>query len=169
MTTDPTIGKDGKQYPLTPKQHAFINAYLETSNASESYRRAYKPNGWTDRAIWVAGSKALDNPKIAAAIASKRASVAAKVAVTVETLIAECDEAKELAKETKNAGAFVSATQLKAKLTNNLTDKIDQTVRQATPEEHKPDLSNLRRDSVATAAGTAETSGPEAQPGDVIH
>lgn len=169
MTSDPTIGKDGKSYPLTPKQEAFVAAYLETGNGSESYRRAYSTKGWPDEAIRVAASKQLDNPKIAKALADRRKQEAANVSVTVESLVAELDEIKAVAlADPKGSSAAVSAVLGKAKLLGFMVDKVDQTVRQADPSDHKPDLSNLRRKAALSdnpvthdAALDPSTPGPQ--------
>lgn len=50
---------------LTPKQEAFCLAYLETSNASESYRRSYSASNMKDKQIWEEASKLLSSPKVA--------------------------------------------------------------------------------------------------------
>lgn len=51
---------------LTPKQEAFCRQYMETSNGSESYRRAYAVSPDTKPGtIYTEASKLLANPKIA--------------------------------------------------------------------------------------------------------
>ena len=45
MTDKPVTLPGDELHPLTPKQRAFVDAYLETGNAAESYRRAYDTNG----------------------------------------------------------------------------------------------------------------------------
>ena len=49
---------------LTAKQEAFCLAYLETGNASEAYRRAYKPNKMTDKSVNEKASRMLAMVKI---------------------------------------------------------------------------------------------------------
>ena len=36
---------------LTPKQEAFVLAYIETGNASEAYRRAYNAENMSERSF----------------------------------------------------------------------------------------------------------------------
>lgn len=49
---------------LTPKQEAFCLAYLETGNASEAYRQAYKPKAMSDKSVNEKGSQMLAMVKI---------------------------------------------------------------------------------------------------------
>src|SRR5215468_10217190 len=50
---------------LTPKQEAFILAYLETGNASEAYRRAYNASGMNAATINREAHSLLEHPKVA--------------------------------------------------------------------------------------------------------
>lgn len=50
---------------LTPKQEAFCLAYLETSNASEAYRRSYNTTRMKDKQVWEESCKLLASPKVA--------------------------------------------------------------------------------------------------------
>ena len=42
---------------LRPKQEKFCNLYIETSNASEAYRKVYSCKGSSDKTVWEAASK----------------------------------------------------------------------------------------------------------------
>ena len=46
---------------LTPKREKFVQAYVETGNASEAYRRAFKADKMSDAAIAVEASRLLDD------------------------------------------------------------------------------------------------------------
>jgi hypothetical protein len=50
---------------LTPKQEAFILAYLETGNASEAYRRAYNASGMNAATVNREAHSLLEHPKVA--------------------------------------------------------------------------------------------------------
>lgn len=63
---------------LTPKQEAFVLAYLETGNASEAYRRAYNAKGMADNVIHVKASELLKNGKVAVRVSAVYKSVAEK-------------------------------------------------------------------------------------------
>lgn len=67
---------------LTPKQEAFVLAYLETGNASEAYRRAYDCEGSSEAAINVNASKLLKHAKVALRLQVLQERAAAKVTLT---------------------------------------------------------------------------------------
>ena len=100
---------------LTPKQEAFCQRYIETGNASEAYRQAYNPKG---KAETVARSahELFGNPKVTARLAELRNKVEAAHGVTVASLIAELEEARQVGKERGQASAMAAATLGKARL-----------------------------------------------------
>lgn len=51
---------------LTPKQEAFVRAYLETGNATEAYRRSYDVTGMKEATINREAKSLTDHPKISA-------------------------------------------------------------------------------------------------------
>ncbi|AYO38477.1 terminase small subunit [Serratia sp. P2ACOL2] len=103
---------------LTLKQEAFCQAYIETGNASEAYRTAYAADKMKPEAVHVQASKLQDNPKIALRISELRGEIKDRHNVTVDSLIAELEEARKaaLAAETPQSSAAVAATMGKAKL-----------------------------------------------------
>lgn len=104
---------------LTIKQEAFCQAYIETGNASEAYRSSYSAENMKPDAIHVQASKLLDNPKIALRVAELRGEIKERHSVTVDSLLAELEEARQaaLTAETPQSSAAVAATLGKAKLT----------------------------------------------------
>jgi len=167
-----TIAREPRESnrPLTKQQLDFIAAYIETGNGCESLRRAYpKAAKWKSIAQRVRASELLDDPRIEKAIAAHRAKAARNTVVTLEELIDECNEARDIARAEQNAPALVAAVQLKARLAGKLTDKVQQEVTMVGPADLKPDLSNLRRAAVAAAAESTDNSGPEAQSPSAIH
>lgn len=104
---------------LTIKQEAFCQAYIETGNASEAYRSSYAAENMKPDAIHVQASKLLDNPKIALRVAELRGEIKDRHSVTVDSLLAELEEARQaaLTAETPQSSAAVAATLGKAKLT----------------------------------------------------
>ena len=101
---------------LTPKQENFCLAYLETGNASEAYRRSYNAQNMKPESINVNACKLLSDAKIAQRLEELRAPIIAKAQLTVEDLLAELEEARQLALETESPAPAVSATMGKAKL-----------------------------------------------------
>lgn len=101
---------------LTPKQENFCLAYLETGNASEAYRRAYDAAAMSMNALNREACLMLDNPKIAQRISELREPILKRHAITVDDLLAELEEARQLAMGTESAAPAVAATMGKAKL-----------------------------------------------------
>ena len=101
---------------LTPKQENFCLAYLETGNATEAYRRAYDAENMTSGTINVKACELLGNDKIAVRVAELREPVMQRHNVTVDSLIAELEEARNLAMSIESPAPAVAATMGKAKL-----------------------------------------------------
>lgn len=103
---------------LTEKQEAFCRAYIETGNASEAYRTAYNAEHMNVASVNKAAQKLLENPQIAPRLQELRAPIIQKHNITVDSLIAELEEARmaALTAETPQSSAAVSATMSKAKL-----------------------------------------------------
>ena len=112
---------------LTPKQENFCLAYLETGNASEAYRRAYDAGGMSMNALNREACLMLDNPKIAQRISELREPILKRHAITVDDLLAELEEARQLAIGTVSAAPAVAATMGKAKLLGYDKQLIDVT------------------------------------------
>lgn len=104
---------------LTIKQEAFCQAYIETGNASEAYRTAYAADKMKTDSVNRKAKELIDNGKIAARVAELRGEIKARHNVTVDSLIAELEEARKaaLSAETPQSSAAVAATMGKAKLT----------------------------------------------------
>ena len=101
---------------LTPKQENFCLAYLETGNASEAYRRAYAAGGMAAATVNKRASELLDNGEVAGRLEELRAPIMKRHAITVNDLIGELEEARQLAIGTGTAAPAVAATMGKAKL-----------------------------------------------------
>ncbi len=97
---------------LTLKQERFCVQYIATGNASEAYRQAYNAENMTQESIKVEACRTLANPNIALTIKKMKESTE----ITVDDLIRECEEARQLAIEVQNPGAMVSATTQKARM-----------------------------------------------------
>lgn len=82
---------------LTPKQEKFCQKYIETGNASEAYRQSYNTDKMSDEAVKVEASKLLDNPKITLTLERLRSKHQKRHQITVDTLLAELEEVRQLA------------------------------------------------------------------------
>lgn len=103
---------------FSQKMENFCLAYIEVGNASEAYRRAYDVSGMAEKTAQREGWNLLKRPQIEERIAELRAAVMQRNEITVDTLLAELEEARAaaLAAETPQTSAAVSATMGKAKL-----------------------------------------------------
>ena len=110
---------------LTPKQEAFALKYVECGNASEAYRHAYDAENSKPEAVWVNASKTLANAKVALRVMELQQAAQERTMVTIESLTAELDEDRILARNEGQPSAAISAVMGKAKLHGLLTDKVD--------------------------------------------
>ncbi|NIT14580.1 MAG: terminase small subunit [Candidatus Dadabacteria bacterium] len=108
---------------LTPKQEKFIEQYLEIGNASDAYRSAYKTDNMSDKTVWEAASRLLDNSKVSARLDEIRAKAAHKLDITVEYLVQQMHDACEMAANQGNAAAYGQNLERLSKLTGNWVDK----------------------------------------------
>lgn len=102
--------------PLTAKQEAFALAYAETGNASEAYRRAYRADSMKPETIHKRASELLNNGEVTGRLKEIRGEVIKAHGVTVESLISELEEARQVAKRREQGAAMAQATMGKAKL-----------------------------------------------------
>ena len=116
---------------LTPKQEAFCYGYIETGNASEAYRQAYNAEKMRPDTVNNKAYGLLQKGDIRARLDELRAEHKKRHEITVDTLVAELEEARKLAFETDKAAAAVSATMGKAKLLGLVVDKQETAITQA--------------------------------------
>lgn len=114
---------------LTQKQENFCAAYVESGSGSESYRRAYNAERMKPETIANEASKLLQNPDITMRIGRLRSDAAQRHQLTVDDLLAELEDARQLAAggERPQCTAMVSATLGKAKLLGYLDRKPEGT------------------------------------------
>lgn len=103
---------------LTAKQEAFCLAYLETGNASEAYRQAYNAENMKPETVNRKAKELLDHGKISARIEALQEEHRERHKITVDDLLAELEEARQVALGQNNpqTSAAVAATMGKAKL-----------------------------------------------------
>jgi len=103
---------------LTPKQEKFCQLYIELGNASEAYRQAYDASKMKPETINTKAKELLNNGKITVRIEELKAEHKERHNITVDDLIAELEEARQIAKDPAKPqpAAMVSATMGKAKI-----------------------------------------------------
>jgi phage terminase small subunit len=107
---------------MTPKQADFIALYLDTQNASEAYKRAYKSTG-KQNTIHRKASELLKHPEVKKELELLQAQVKEQNKVTLDSIVTELEDARQIAKQSGNAAAMVSATLGKAKVLGLIIDK----------------------------------------------
>jgi phage terminase small subunit len=101
---------------LTQKQENFCLEYIETGNASEAYRRMYNAENSKPESIHRKACEVMANGKVTARIIALQEEHREQHSVTVDTLCTELDEARELAIESTQPSAAVTAITGKARL-----------------------------------------------------
>jgi len=118
---------------LTPKQEAFVRAYLSNGgNASAAYREAYDCAGSADSTVARNAHGVLRSTKVAARIEGARQAVQAETAVTVALLTAKALEIANGWQEGRHPGAAVSALKLVAEMHGLRIEKREDTTRGGT-------------------------------------
>ena len=109
---------------MTPKQADFVRWYLETQNASEAYKRAYNSTG-KPNTIHRKASELLKHPEVKKELELLQAHAKEQNKITIDNVVDELEEARQLAKQSGNAAAMVSATMGKAKVLGLVVDKTE--------------------------------------------
>lgn len=104
---------------MTAKQHTFVHEYLKDQNCTKAAIRA----GYSESTARQQGSRLLTDPRVLAAVRAGQQKAAKKAEVTVDSLMAELEQARQLALKEKQASAAVTATMGKGKLAGLLVEK----------------------------------------------
>lgn len=108
---------------LTDKQEKFCQKYVEVSVASDAYRFAYNCDRMKIESVHRQACELLKNIKVASRIDELKANAAKRNEITVDDLVKELEESRDLAKELEKPEAMNSATMGKAKLLGLVVDK----------------------------------------------
>ena len=100
---------------MTPKQELFAQAYLETSNASEAYKRAYNTQA-NANTVNRKASQLLKHPEVIKLLAELKAETRQRHKLTIDDILQELEQSRLLALENIQCSAAVTATMSKAKL-----------------------------------------------------
>ncbi|WP_297924436.1 terminase small subunit [uncultured Agitococcus sp.] len=100
---------------MTPKQELFAQAYLETSNASEAYKRAYNTQA-NANTVNRKASQLLKHPEVSTHIIELQNEQRKKHHLTLDDILQELEQTRLLALKNKQCSAAISATMSKAKL-----------------------------------------------------
>lgn len=152
---------------MTPKQEAFCQAYIETGNASEAYRRAYPGSDkWKPEALWVKASQLLAKDKVRLRIAELQEVAAEKHEVTVESVAAKLELAYKAAAKFKQSGGMVQAQLGIAKLYGLIVDKQQDVTDRTSAAERLREIDQLleQRAARGRASEAVESGGTGSRP-----
>ena len=100
---------------MTIKQELFAQAYIETGNASEAYKRAYNTQA-NANTVNRKASQLLKHPEVIKLLADLQAIHRQRHKLTIDDLLQELEQSRLLALENIQCSAAISATMGKAKL-----------------------------------------------------
>ena len=100
---------------MTIKQELFAQAYIETGNASEAYKRAYNTQA-NANTINRKASQLLKHPEVSTHIIELQNEQRKKHHLTLDDILQELEQTRLLALKNKQCSAAISATMSKAKL-----------------------------------------------------
>jgi len=145
---------------LTEKQERFAQAYIETGNKSDAYRDAYNAENMNNNSIRVEAHRLFENPNITLRIFELQEEHAERHRVTVDSITDELNQAKDLAREERQASAMTAAIVAKSKLHGLMTDRKEISGPGGKPIETENDMtwrieviSNETKDLLAELSG----------------
>ena len=110
---------------LTPKQEAFVVAYIETGNAVEAYKASYDAEDMTYASIDKEARRLLEHPRIAPRIQRLGRHVEAKALLSLEEHMDELRSLRDMAKQKDQLSAAIKAEELRGKLRRFYVDQIE--------------------------------------------
>ena len=116
--------EDCKNKPLTPRQEAFCNKYLETGNASEAYRYAYTTDRMKPETINNSGYKLLQKGEIRARLAYLRDNLAEAAGISALKIVRELEKIAKKTNTRTHTQEQKRTTEAKALLLEKLESNL---------------------------------------------
>ena len=110
---------------LTVKQEAFCLAYIETGNASESYRQAYEAGKMKPETVTKRASELLTNGGVTGRLAELREMVANESLMTVSKHLDDLRLLRDAAKAEGKYSAAVAAEVARGKVSGFYVEKVE--------------------------------------------
>lgn len=107
---------------LTAKQEKFCQGVAKGLSYSDAYREAYHAEKMKTETVNNSAFKLLKNGEITARVEELKKRALKRYDLTVDDIITELEEARELAKQTSQSATMVSASMGKAKLLGMVVD-----------------------------------------------
>lgn len=122
---------------LTQKQENFCLAYIESGNASEAYRSAYKAERMKSATINRKAAELMDNGKITARLEQLRAPVRERAQITLESHLERLNHLSLMAEQAEQYSAAIKAEESRGKVAGLYVEKIDHSYRVIDSGEHE--------------------------------
>ena len=110
---------------LTDKQEKFAQGIAKGLTQADAYRDAYDCENMKPESIWCNASQLASDTKVMQRIDELKERALKRFDITVDDLIFELEEAREMGKLNSQPSAMVSASMGKAKLLGLITDKAE--------------------------------------------
>lgn len=106
---------------MTPKQKAFVAAYLRDQNGTQAAIEA----GYSPTSAHVTASRMLKDAKVADAIGKAQERVAKKAELTAASHLAKLEELRDAAISSGQLNAAIRAEELRGKVTGLYTERVE--------------------------------------------
>ena len=110
---------------LTPKQQGFADDVISGMSQFDAYKNNYSTSGMSEKTIYEEASRLAAHPKISARRFEAQAAAQERNIVTIQSITAELNQARDLADSLQNPAAMTGAIMGKAKVNGLLIDKVD--------------------------------------------
>lgn len=111
---------------LTKRQENFCLAYMETGNATEAYRRSYSSKRMKSTTINRNAKTLMDNSNISARIEELTAPIRDAAGITLKNHLDKLEELRDLAQQSEQYNAAISAEEKRGKASGLYIEKIRQ-------------------------------------------
>ena len=108
---------------LTAKQAKFVAGIAKGLTQSDAYRAAYNVKNTKPKSVWESASALAADPKVASRLFELQEAAKERCLVTIESVTAELEEARELARSLEQANAMIQSSMGKAKVNGLLVEK----------------------------------------------
>jgi hypothetical protein len=132
--------------PITGKMEKACKVFVETGNQSEAYRSAYSTGNMTEKTTREKACKLFAKDNIRARVKELQAATLKRHEITVDSLAAEYDEAKQLALKIERPEAAIKAIDGKARITGHDKKVIDLRATVETVELSKEEYQKAREE-----------------------
>jgi phage terminase small subunit len=139
---------------LTPKQEKFAQCVASGMTQADAYRNSFNVRAGTkDTTIHVSACEIAADPKVALRIEQIRKPIVQKAQITLESHLEELRVLRELAKDSSQLSAAITAEVSRGKASGHYTEKVEHTGKDGGAIEHKMDATLAPTDAYLKMLG----------------